>query len=220
MFCAKCGQAIVPGARFCRSCGQPLQAVPPQPIGAPPPPAFPPVSSPPLAAVGSARAGTETAAAAEKPRSARGIMGRIFAILVGILLMVFGGRTLILVVAGSDASAVVTGISRSTSRQSRNARNPAASRNNFVVNYRFTTAGGSSIEGGIGRNNVFDQTKLPPFGSLLRVHYLKPIPYLNAPEDEFPSWLDLILIAVGILMVSGIGKFQKAARGILGFKRR
>jgi hypothetical protein len=204
MFCSACGQEILPRARFCGGCGRSLQVVPTQQAWVPQAPALPCPQW-----VNPNTIAPQTAPSA-KTGSVSGVLGCIFAILLGLLLFAYGGRTLLLAVAGSNAVATVTGISRSANRLVQiRTRNHGTNSNSFFVKYHFTTAGGTPIDGNIIRFNVNDTSTLPSSGSPLQIHYFMPIPHLNAPSGEFPSLVDLLLLGVGILILWGNVKFRK-----------
>lgn len=104
------------------------------------------------------------------------MLRRLFLILAGLLLILFGLRGPVLAVAGTDHTATVTAVKR--------AANQKVTDHNYTITYQFTAPGGQAVTGGFDRRNVYDATTLPRTGSSVRIRYLKAWPSYSAPASE------------------------------------
>ncbi len=188
-YCEQCGAPLGPNARFCGKCGQPVA----QP--APPPPA-PPPPQPPAPAVSRAQAQACAVMETAPKKKRTPILGRLLAILVGLVLIVLGLRGPILSIAGQPETAVITDVSVSDRED-----------HEYQITYRFV-AGGKAYTGSWNQE-ALNVATLPNEGAQVSIRYLPAWPNLNAPaRDTAPSLTSLLLVGLGVLLVVFNGRVR------------
>ncbi len=187
-YCEHCGAALGPDARFCGRCGQPVAQAAPPPQAAEPQPPAQPVS----------RAQAQACAVVETmpKRKRTPILGRVLAVLVGLLLIALGLRGPILGVMGESATAVITDVSLSDAEE-----------HEYQIAYRFSVGGQTYT--GAWDQEVLNVATLPGEGAQIAVHYLPAWPVLNAPvRHTTPGLANLLLVGLGVLLVLFNGKVR------------
>ncbi len=182
-YCEQCGAPLGPNARFCGKCGQPVAEVAP-----PPQPPAQPVSR------AQAQACAVMESAPKKKRTP--ILGRILAILAGLLLIFFGLRGPILSILGESATAIITDVSVSDREE-----------HEYQITYQFTADGKTYT--GAWNEEALNVATLPAEGTRISVRYLAAWPGLNAPASQTsPSLTNLLVFGLGVLLILFNGRVR------------
>lgn len=187
-YCEYCGAALGPDARFCGRCGRPVAQAAPPPQATEPLPPVQPVS----------RAQAQACAVVETlPKKKRTpILGRILAVLVGLLLVALGLRGPILGIMGESATAIITDVSLSDAEE-----------HEYQIAYRFSV--GSQTYTGAWNQEALNVATLPGEGAQIAVRYLPAWPGLNAPvRHTTPGLANLLLVGLGVLLIVFNGKVR------------
>ena len=113
---------------------------------------------------------------------------RLLAVVLALLLLLFGVRGVALSLVGESAQAVVTGTKRVVDQTSDRMDH------NYRISYRFQVDG-KSYTGSYQMRKVYNITRLPGKGDTLRVRYLAAFPQWNASSRESP---------LGGLLIGGV----------------
>lgn len=98
-------------------------------------------------------------------RMKKSIKNRLILIVVGILLVLVGVRSVALVAVGKKTQATVTEVKKATG-QSNDSMD-----HNYQISYRFTVEG-KQYNGGFTRKKVYNTATLPSVGALVSVRYI------------------------------------------------
>jgi len=120
---------------------------------------------------------------------------RLLAIVLALLLLLFGIRGVALALVGEPARAVVTATRRVVDQTSDQMDH------NYRITYRFQVDG-KSYTGSYQMRKVYNITRLPGKGDTLPVRYLAAFPSWNASSRESP---------LGGLLIGGVGLLILAA---------
>ena len=131
----------------------------------------------------------------------------IILILVGALVFLFGLRIPEAQFLGQTSAGTITGVSHAASSSSDSADY------NYTVQYVFSTAGGQQQSGSYMMIRVYDSSKLPDEGAMIKVRYLPVLSFINFAEGQESIGLSTLLIlaaglAVIVLGISGAGRLS------------
>ena len=118
---------------------------------------------------------------------------RFILIIVGILLVLLGIRTLALKIIGKTDTAVVTEVRRAVSQQDDKMDH------NYQISYSFTVDG-KKYTGSYTKRKVYNTAKLPSVGALVPISYIPKAPMINGGSDTNPIG-GILLGGLGILIL-------------------
>lgn len=131
----------------------------------------------------------------------------IILILVGVLVFLFGLRIPAAQFLGKTATGSITGVSQEISSSSDRMDY------NYTIQYSFSTGNDSLQSGSYMMMRVYDSSKLPDAGTLIKVRYLPGLAFINFAEGQESIGLSTLLIlaaglAVIVLGISGAGRLS------------
>lgn len=170
-FCHNCGQALTEGARFCISCGASIS------IDQEKSPLHSPV---------------ENTKQQKMQRSGQRIS--LPAIIIGLLLLLFGLRLPILGLFGMQTRAIIT--------ETRQIVNSTSSKMdyNYNISYSYTDHNDKMRHSSYQMNRVYNISSLPAINSTISIKYLPVLPYISAPTSQSNGYSALIFIALGLFL--------------------
>jgi hypothetical protein len=160
-------------------------------------------ATPPPAAT---RASSSQQAAAQKAArsSGGGNTGtRIIVILVGLVLIFFGLRAPLALLAGTSDTAVVLDVDQSYDSEEEEYSN--------TVTYQFTPSEGKYVQGSFSVSG-YAPSGLPSKGELIRIKYLAVAPFINTAVDHGPNPLPSLLLAAGGVALIWFNKRFRGSR--------
>ncbi len=171
-FCYNCGKIVPKGAQFCSSCGAPISS---EPGNAPIQPL------------------TQNSQQQNVKRNSRRIS--IPAVILGILLLLFGLRIPILGLFGTSTSAVVT-----DTRQIVDSTSDKMDYN-YSITYSYTDQNGKDHTSSYQMNKVYNSSSLPGINSTISVKYLPAVPFISVTSAQSNGIGALILMGLGLLLI-------------------
>jgi len=131
----------------------------------------------------------------------------IILIIVGVLVFLFGLRIPAAQFLGKTATGAITAVSQEISSSSDRMDY------NYTIQYSFNTENEKLQSGSYMMMHVYDSSRLPEEGTLLKVRYLPGLAFINFAEGQENIGLSTLLImaaglAVIVLGISGAGRLS------------